>query len=155
MLSPVSRQAVMMARVIAIGPGGRVQAPVRDDRFRPVIELVLASGLLGRPLLSPVCKTMDAADDVRRGLYRSARYYCSCGEPYCTRKHDNISGCPAGGQRVSCQAKIIREPGGKLRVQFTLFDKSKAIRAHIERYGSDPNAWPYFARRKQLRSGRT
>ncbi len=145
-----------MARVIAVGPGGRAQAPARDDRFRPVIELVLAGGLLDRPLLSPVCKTMDAADDVRRGLYRSARYYCSCGEANCTRKHSNIDGCPRGGQRVSCQAKIVRGHGGKLRVQFTLFGKAEAIRAHVERHGADPNEWPYYARRKQLKpkSGR-
>lgn len=143
-----------MARVIAVGTGGRAQAPVRDDRFRPVIEIVLGAGLLGRLLLSPPCKTMDAADDVRRGLYRSARYYCSCGEATCTRKHSNVSGCPRGGQRVSCQAKIVREHGGKLRVQFTLWDKAEAIRAHVERNGTDPNEWPYFARRKTLKSGR-
>jgi hypothetical protein len=152
-----------MARVIAVGPGGRAQAPARDDRFRPVIELVLAgvpgcaqcarnSSGLGHSHPSPVCKTMDEADDIRRGLYRSARYYCSCGQANCTRKHSNIDGCPRGGQRVSCQANIVREHGGKLHVEFTLFDKAEAIRAHVERHGTDPNAWPYFARRKQLKS---
>lgn len=141
-----------MARVIAVGPGGRAQAPVRDDRYRPVIETVLGAGLLGELLLSQPCKTMDEADDVRRGLYRSARYFCSCGEIYCTRKHTNIDGCPRGGQRVGCQAKIVRGYGGKLHVQFALFDKDAAIAAHLERHGTDPNEWPYFARRRQLKS---
>lgn len=147
-----------MARVIAIGPGGRAQAPVRDDRCRPVIEFVLANGWLDRVLLSPVCTSRPRADDLRLALYRSARYFCSCQAPYCTRKFKNVppdNGCPDGGQRISCQADVVlwTDPAdgiAKLRVQFRLMDKREAMRSVIQKYGPDPNKWPYFSRRKTM-----
>lgn len=150
-----------MGRVIAIGPGGRAQAPVRDDRCRPVIEAVLGAGLLDRLLLSPACRTQAQAFELAQALYRSARYFCSCGKMYCTRKHKNYppdNGCPAGGQRISCQADVViwTDPAsgkGKYRVQFRLMDKRESMRAVIAIYGPDPNKWPYFARRKQLKEG--
>lgn len=148
-----------MGRVIALGPGGRAQAPERDDRCRPVIEYVLAHGMVGRKLLSPVCSSLARAEELRLALYRSARYFCSCGEMYCSRKHRNTppdNGCPRDGQRISCHADVVTwtDPADgirKYRVQFTLRDKREAIRSVVERYGPDPNKWPYFARRKQLR----
>ena len=148
-----------MGRVIAIGPGGRAQAPARDDRCRPVIEYVIEHGLLDRKNLSPVCSTVKQADDLRLALYRSARYFCSCGAPYCTRKYGNIppdNGCPDGGQRISCQAEVVlwKDPADgirKYRVQFRLMDKREAMRAVVRKYGPDPNTWPYFARRKRLK----
>lgn len=148
-----------MGRVIAIGPGGRAQAPVRDDRCRPVIQAVLAAGLLDQLLLSPVCRTQGEAFELRAGLYRSARYYCSCEHIYCTRKHKNVppdNGCPRGGQRISCEADVVlwADPAdgkGKYRVQFRLFDKRESMRHVVLKYGPDPNKWPYFARRKQLK----
>lgn len=147
-----------MARVIAVGPGGKAQAPARDDRCRPVIDFVLEHQLLDRKLLSPVCTTRARADDLRRGLYRSARYYCSCGRPHCTRRYRNVpphDGCPQGGQRISCKADIVlwtdpKDGRQKYRVQFTLYDKREAMREVVRKYGSDPNLWPYFSRRKTL-----
>jgi hypothetical protein len=148
-----------MGRMIAIGPGGRAQAPVRDDRCRPVIEFVLAQGMLDRLLLSPVCTSGPRADDLRLALYRSARYFCSCGQRYCTRKYKNVppdNGCPVGGQRISCQADVVlwTDPAdgiAKHCVQFRLMDKREAIRSVVQKYGPDPNKWPYFSRRKQLK----
>lgn len=149
-----------MGRIIALGPGGVPQAPARDDRFRDVVELVRSYSLLNRPLLSPVCKTRDEADDVRRGIYRSARYFCSCANPACTRKWGNIpgqnkanpgGGCPKGGQRIGCQAHIVTDPEGKLRVEFRLFDKQESIREVVRKYGPDPEKWPYFAKRKKIK----
>jgi hypothetical protein len=140
-----------VAKVIAIGPGGKAQAPTRDDRYRTVIETVIGAGLMNRPLLSPPCKTRDEADDVRRGLHRSAFYYCSCGATYCTRKHSNVKGgCPNDGQRVGCTAKIVKGPDGVLCVQYRVFDKQEAMRYVIQQYGPDPETWPYFAKRKKL-----
>lgn len=138
-----------MSRVIAIGPGGRAQAPERDDRYRPVLELVREQGLLDRWLLSPVCQSETRAREVSNGLYRSGRYFCSCGEKYCTRRHDNIEGCPAGGQRLSVQADPVLDEEGKLRVQFRVMDKRESMRAVVQMYGPDPNKWPYFAKRKR------
>jgi hypothetical protein len=138
-----------MARVIAVGPGGRAQAPERDDRYRPVLEQVLALGLKDRWVLSPPCQSEGKAHEVKNGLYRSARYYCSCGEKYCTRKHGNVEGCPRGGQRLSVQAIPVRDADGMLRVQFRVMDKRESMRAVVARYGTDPNKWPYFARRKK------
>jgi hypothetical protein len=146
-----------MGRVIAIGPGGKAQAPVRDDRCREVIQYVLEHGLLGQDLLSPVCTTMARAEDLRRALNRSASYFCSCGETFCTRKHKNYppdNGCPGDGQRISCRADVVRwtDPAdgiAKLRVQFRLRDKREGIASVIERYGPDPNNWPYYSRRRQ------
>lgn len=148
-----------MGRVIAIGPGGKAQAPTRDDRCRPVIEAVLEGGLLDRLLLSPACTTQEQARELRLALYRSGRYFCSCGHIYCTRKHKNIppdDGCPHGGQRVSVQAEIVSVTDPKTgrpryAVQFAMFDKKEAIREVVKKYGPDPNKWPYFARRKQLK----
>lgn len=148
-----------MSRVIAIGPGGRAQAPARDDRCRPVIEYVIANGLLDRVNLSPVCTSRARADDLRLALYRSARYFCSCGAIYCTRRFKNVppdNGCPDGGQRVSCQADVVlwtdpRDGIRKYRVQFRLMDKRESMRAIVRKYGPDPNKWPYFARRKRLK----
>jgi hypothetical protein len=148
-----------MGRVIAIGPGGRAQAPARDDRCRPVVEAVLAGGLLDRKLLSPVCRTQAQAGELRLALYRSGRYYCSCGHAYCTRKYKNYppdSGCPHSGQRVGCQADVVTwtDPAdgkSKWRVQFSYFDKAEAMRQVVATYGPDPNSWPYFAKAKRLR----
>lgn len=147
-----------MGKVIAVGPGGKAQAPARRDVCRPVIELCVAGGLLGRPLLSPVCRTLGQAQELRRDLHRSARYWCSCGRSYCTRRNRNYppdNGCPRGGQRISCQADVVlwTDPADgrkKYRVEFRLFDKREAMRAVVKKYGPDPNKWPYFARRKKI-----
>jgi len=148
-----------VARVIAIGPGGRSQAPARDDRCRPVIEYVLQTGQLDDLLLSPPCTSLARAGELCQALYRSARYYCSCGHLYCTRKHRNVppdNGCPRGGQRVSCSADVVlwtdpHDGIAKYCVQFRLYDKREAMRTVVLKYGPDPNKWPYYARRKQLR----
>lgn len=154
---------ITVGRVIAIGPGGKAQAPARTDLCRPVIELVRDAGLLDRLVLSPPCATRELAGNVRRALYLSARYYCSCGRPFCTRKWPNVpheknpeGGCPKGGQRISCQADVVlwTDPQSgqqKYRVQFRLMDKRESMRAVVARYGPDPNKWPYFSRQKQLR----
>ncbi len=147
-----------MGRVIALGPGGRAQAPERDDRCRGVIETVREAGMLDRKLLSPPVQSQARADELRLAIYRSARYYCSCGQVYCTRKWGNVpgqneknpaGGCPEGGQRISCQAEVVRDEDGLLRVQFALFDKRESIRQVIRDYGPDPNKWPYYAKRKK------
>jgi hypothetical protein len=153
-----------MGKVIAIGPGGRAQAPVRDDRCRPVIEAVVAHQLLDRLLLSPPCRTQAEAQDLRLALNRSARYFCSCGRMYCTRKYSNLpseasphGGCPHGGQRTSCRADVVlwTDPADgrqKYCVQFKVMDKRESMRWVVATYGPDPNQWPYFARRKQLKA---
>lgn len=150
-----------MARVIALGPGGKSQAPERSDHFRDVIEAVRAAGMLDQLIVSPRCRDYEHADDVRRGLYRSARYYCSCGAANCTRRWKNTpgqgnstGGCPDGGQRISCRADVVTIAGddGKKHyaVQFQLHDKSEAVRAIIAKYGPDPSKWPYFSKAKRL-----
>ena len=124
-----------------------------------MIEAVIGRGLLDRKLLSPVCSSQARAAELRLALYRSARYFCSCGMPYCTRKYKNTpphNGCPHGGQRVSCQADVVlwTDPADgikKYRVQFRIFDKREAMRRMIERYGPDPNKWPYNPKSKQLK----
>lgn len=146
-----------MGRVIAVGPGGQAQAPVRDDRARGVIEFVAGAGLIGQLLLSPPCDDQAAAAELRRALYRSARYWCSCGRRNCTRRHPNFSQagellhCPRSGQRLGCRAEVVLDAEKKYRVQFSLFDKHEALREVISRYGPDPNSWPYWSRRKKLR----
>jgi hypothetical protein len=142
-----------MGKVIALGPGGKPQAPERTDHFGGVIEQVRASGMLDELLLSPRCRSHEHADEIRRGLYRSARYYCSCGSSRCTRAHSNIEGCPDGGQRISCRADVVTVTGEDGRkyyhVQFRLHDKREAIRSMIEKYGPDPSKWPYQAKARR------
>jgi hypothetical protein len=147
-----------MSRVIALGPGGRAQAPERHDEYRPVLESVLAAGQLDQLLLSPVVQSEDRAREVANGLYRSGRYFCSCGAAYCTRKYPNLpsqknpaGGCPDGGQRLSVKAEPVRDAGGFLRVQFKVMDKRESMRWVVREYGPDPNKWPYYARRKRKR----
>lgn len=154
-----------MGRVIAIhqGQDGRHRPgpPLRDDRFIPVVEWVLQGNALNAPFLVPIRFTPNRteAEDVRRSLYNAARYYCSCGRRDCCRKYGNVpnrnkdnpaGGCPDGGQRVSCQAKLVMHKG-HVRVQFTFFDKREAIRQIVLTYGPDPSKWPYQAKAKKLR----
>jgi hypothetical protein len=152
-----------MGRVIAIGPGGQAQAPARDDRCRPVIQHIREAGKLDELMISPPCLRLADAQDLLKALYRSARYYCSCDHPYCTRKHSNVpsdnnaqGGCPRGGQRISVYhasvVTITDKEGRKLwAVQFKLADKRESMRAVIAKYGPDPNQWPYFSKRKRLK----
>lgn len=153
-----------MGRVIAVGPGGKPQAPERSDEYRPVVQAVLDTGLLGDLLLSPACQDFDHADEMRRGLYRSAKYYCSCGARNCVYRHKNYpagdkpAGCPHGGQRVSCRADIVTVTGEDGRktyhVQFRMLDKATGMRYMVEKYGPDINAWPYSPRAKKRKAGR-
>jgi hypothetical protein len=151
-----------VGKVIAVGPGGKPQAPQRSDYFRGVIDYVRGAGLLDQLLLSPRCRGHEHADEVRRGLYLSARYYCSCGDWLCTRKHANVpgeanpgGGCPRGGQRISCRAEVVTVTGGdgrkRYHVQFRLHDKREAIRAIVAKYGPDTSKWPYLAKAKHLK----
>lgn len=137
------------------GPDGRIGPPVRRDEYRPVIDAVRRLGWLDELLLSPPARNYDHADEIRRGLNRSAWYYCSCGEPQCTRRYDNIAGCPDGGQRISSRAEIVTRAGedGRERyhVQFRLHDKREAIRAMVAKYGTDRSKWPYDPKARQLR----
>jgi hypothetical protein len=152
-----------MSRIIAIhqGPDGRrsVGPPRRDDRFIPVIDWAIQAGELGNPWLVPVVYTQnrDEAEAVRKSLYAAARYYCSCGTRYCTRKYSNIpseknpaGGCPEGGQRISCQAHIVKT-NGVVRVQFKFFDKRESMREVIAKYGPDPSKWPYSPWAKKIK----
>lgn len=126
--------------------------PKRNDRFIPVIMLIHKREWLEKPILTPACRDMDQAEQVRKDINRAARYYCSCGDRFCTRNHDNIGGCPNQGMRLSCRADIVRHKDGTLRVQVTLRDKRIGIQHVIRTYGPDPANWPYHAKRKQLRS---
>jgi len=151
-----------MGRVIAVGPGGKAQAPARTDGFRDVIETVRARGLLDELLLSPACRGHEHADQVRRGLNLSCRYYCSCGGKNCHRRWKNFSsednpqgGCPDGGQRISCQADVVTVTGGDGRkqyhVQFRMFDKRESTRYVVQKYGANPSKWPYQSRAKRTK----
>ena len=155
-----------MGKVIAIGPGGKAQAPQRTDDFRGVIDAARGSGMLDEKILSPRCRDYEHADDIRRGLYRSAFYYCSCGRKNCVYRHKNIpsednpeGGCPEGGQRISCRAEVVTVTGedGKkhYHVQFQLHDKREAMRAVVQKYGPDPDTWPYWAKRKRMKGRRS
>ena len=145
-----------MGKVIAIGPGGKPQAPERTDRFREVIDLIVGNKMLDRLLLTPPCRDRDHADEIRRAIYLSARYYCGCSRTTCTRRHKNYptparpeGGCPYGGQHVSARAEIVKDKAGKLRVQFQLHDKREAMRSVVAKYGPDPSKWPYQASAKR------
>lgn len=152
-----------MGRIIAIhqGPDGRHRPgpPKRDDRFLPVVEFTLTNDRLNIPTLVPLEHTpdRDSAESVRRSLYMAARYYCSCGGRNCARRNPNVpsrgnpdGGCPDGGRRVGCRADLVMHRG-KLRVQFSFYDKREAMRQVIASYGPDPSKWPYNPRAKQLR----
>jgi hypothetical protein len=151
-----------MGKIIAIhqGPDGRrVGSPLRDDRFFPVIEWIRGNRQLGNPWLVPVrfTENRDEAEDVRKSLYNAARYYCSCGERHCARKHSNYpseknppGGCPLGGQRISCKADVVMH-NGHVRVQFVFYDKREAMREVITKYGPDPSRWPYQAKAKRMK----
>ncbi len=142
-----------MPRVIRIF-GSTAGPPIRDDRFIPLIELIRAWNALGQPFLVPgrYTPTIEKASEIKRLLYLSARYYCSCGDRHCNRKHSNIDGCPNGGQRIGCRADVVKDAKGRPRTQFRFFDKRESIRSVVERYGADPSKWPYQARAKKARA---
>lgn len=94
---------------------------------------------------------MDEAELARKDLYNAGRYYCSCGERYCTSKHNNINGCPRQGMRLSIRADILRDDKGALRVQLRAYDKQEGIRYMIRTYGPDANAWPYNPRARKIK----
>lgn len=115
--------------------------------------------MLDQLVITPAARSYDHADEIRRGINRSAWYYCSCGEIRCTRQHDNIAGCPDGGQRISARdVEIVRkaDENGRTRyhVQFQLHDKREAIRAMIDKYGTDRSKWPYDPRARTSRRKR-
>ena len=114
----------------------------------PLLAHVTAQGLLGRALLSPPRADYDDATDTMRGLYRAARYFCSCGKRTCTTKFNNEVGCPDGGQRVGVKAEVVRDQHGQLCVEFTARDK-KETRAHIAAKYPDPMAMPYQPGRRR------
>jgi hypothetical protein len=143
-----------LPRILGVDEHGHVRNVVRDDRYDIVIETALAVMTqrqlpYGSPLLSPVCPTFEVADDVRRGIYRSALYYCGCGVWGCHRK-DSVA-CPQGGQRIGRRADIVRDDDGHLRVQFKLFDKAAARAYMITTYGNDRSKWPYDPKQKKSR----
>jgi hypothetical protein len=145
-----------VGRVIAIGPGGKAQAPERSDWCRDVIEQVVTAGLLDGLFLTEVTfATQTEADEFRRAILRSCGYYCSCGKQFCTKKFSNwppVNGCPLGGQRITGRADVVQVPGEKVyRVQYQLHDKRESILAHVQKYGPDPDKWPYFSGRKRLK----
>ena len=86
-----------MVRVIGIHQG-QARPRARDDRLIPVIEVIRRAGRLGYPFLVPARFTTnhDDAESVRKSLYAIVRYYCSCGERNCCRKHNKIVECLAG-----------------------------------------------------------
>lgn len=140
------------ARIIAIHQG-QAGPPTRNDRLLPVLRKIHEMGMLDQLVLVPIRYTQNAdeAEDVRKGLYAAARYYCSCGEKYCTRKYNNIVGCPKGGMRLSCQAHIVKDSQRRLRVEVRIFDKKEAMREVVAKYGPDPSKWPYQAKARKLR----
>jgi hypothetical protein len=139
-----------VSRVIAIHQG-QAGPPTRNDRFVPVLDLIQRHGLLDRFLLTPPCRDRDDAENVRRSIYTSARYYCSCGVKFCTRKYDNLTGCPDGGQRLSVRADVVKNQAGKYCVQLRVYDKREAMRAVVDKYGPDPSKWPYQSKARKLK----
>jgi hypothetical protein len=131
---------------------GKAGPPKRDDRFIPLIELIRSWDALDQNFLVPKRWTPTKAEaaEMKRLLYLSARYYCSCGDRHCNRKHNNVDGCPNGGQRISCTAVVVKDAAGHLRTQFMFRDKHDGIHSVIERYGDDPKDWPYLARAKKV-----
>jgi len=150
-----------VGKVIALGPGGKAQAPKRDERderYRHVIDLARERGQLDEPQSTPACRNYEEADDTRRAILRSARYYCSCGRRTCAQKWKNYptannpeGGCPHGGQRITARADIMKAEDGTLFVQVIYHDKAESMRWTVQRYGKDPSKWPYQARAKRLK----
>lgn len=103
---------------------------------------------IDNPRLSPVCISMDQAEEVKKGIYSAGRYYCSCGGRNCARRS---SDCPAGGLRISVRADIVRGKDGALYVEFRCYDKAEGRRYMIRRYGPDPSKWPYQAKARKLK----
>lgn len=76
------------------------------------------------------CDTRERAAEIKRALHRSAMYL---------HRHKIAS--------VGMHAEIIRE-GDTFTVEYRAVDKTMARKYVVEKYGTDPNKYPYFARRK-------
>jgi hypothetical protein len=76
------------------------------------------------------CETRERATEVKRALFRCANWM---------HKHGIAS--------IGMNAEIIKD-GNTWTVEFRAVDKELARQHVIQKYGDDPNKWPYFARRK-------
>jgi hypothetical protein len=76
------------------------------------------------------------AQDIRRGIYRCA-------------KHREIS-AEAGTVALVAEDGVMgisREKDGTYTLRYRVWTKAQARKAHLARYGSDRQAWPYDPKR--------
>lgn len=81
------------------------------------------------------CDTRERAQEIKRALHRSAMYL----------HRRKIAS-------VGMHAEIVKD-GDTYTVEFRAVDKALARKHVIEKYGEDPNKWPYFARRRGNQNG--
>lgn len=105
-----------------------------DCRFDHLVAAALQKGY-GRELVMKGIESYDRADDMRKGIYRCAR-------------HRKVS-AEAGPSRVVTgkDEMGIHKAGKTYTLRFRIWDKRRARKQHLERYGSDRAAWPYDPRR--------
>jgi hypothetical protein len=67
------------------------------------------------------CETRDRANEIKDSLYRSARHF-----------------------KVSLAYKVIHEKDDTYSVEYTVVNKAHARAYVIEKYGNNPEKWPYY-----------
>lgn len=76
------------------------------------------------------CDTRERAVEINRALHRSAMYM---------HRHKIAS--------VGIHATIVKH-GDTYTVEYCAVNKAHSRKYVVEKYGEDPNKWPYFARRR-------
>jgi hypothetical protein len=107
----------------------------RDCSFDHLVGAAVSAGW-GQILKYEGIETIERAQEIRRGLYRCA-------------KHREIS---MEGGTVALAADdetmgIRRERDGTYTIKFRVWTKAQARKAHLARYGSSRESWPYDPRR--------
>lgn len=113
----------------------RGPAPLWKQRKEPITDQYIIASVQGgrdnttghyRELLYTGIEDKERADEIRRSLFRCARYL-----------------------GYSMKAEIEKAADGTFQIRFKAIDKDAARLWVIQRYGPDPASWPYDPRRKK------
>lgn len=90
----------------------------RDTRYQHIVQAALAKGF-GVVCVYNGIETEDRADDVRRGIHRSA------------------------GHLGHSASAAVHPAGKRFEVWFAIHPKPEARKHVLKTYGQDPRNWPY------------
>jgi hypothetical protein len=115
----------------------------RDCTMDHLVAAAIDHGL-GKPLTYAGIETIERARDIKQGFYRCCR-------------HRKISGWVEWKHSGRLTTKSAdwppdKEPDGTYTLVLNTATKSQARKRHIQKYGTDRNAWPYNPRQSKTQA---